>query len=59
MAHQISTETCVACGACVTECPEEAIFQKDPVYAIDPEKCIACGNCEAACPSGAISAGEA
>ncbi|MBK8479128.1 MAG: 4Fe-4S binding protein [Opitutaceae bacterium] len=55
MSYKITAESCVSCGACVAECPEGAIAEKDPVYAIDPAKCIDCGACESACPNGAIS----
>jgi len=47
------TEECLACGACIDNCPEEAISEGD-IYSIDPEKCTECGTCADACPSGAI-----
>jgi ferredoxin len=56
MSHVI-TESCVACGACVPECPVEAIKEGDPIYVIDPETCIDCGACADTCPSEAIVAG--
>lgn len=56
MAFVISEENCIACAACVEECPEGAIVAKDPVYAIIADKCIDCGTCESTCPNGAISA---
>jgi ferredoxin len=37
MAYVI-TDECVECGACVPECPEEAISEGEP-YVIDPELC--------------------
>lgn len=49
MAYKI-TEDCIACGACIPECPEEAIAEGDPVYTIDPEKCDECGSCADVCP---------
>lgn len=54
MAHKISEE-CIACGACIEECPVEAISEGDPYYTIDPEKCTDCGACVDVCPVGAIS----
>jgi NAD-dependent dihydropyrimidine dehydrogenase PreA subunit len=57
MAYIITADSCVACAACVDACPEGAIAEKDPVYAIDPAKCIDCGACESTCPNGAIAAG--
>ena len=47
MSHTI-TESCVACGACITECPVEAI---------KAETCIDCRACADTCPSEAIVAG--
>ncbi len=54
MAHKISAE-CVACGACISECPVDAISEGD-VYVIDADTCIDCGACVDACPTSAISA---
>lgn len=52
MAHKI-TDSCVACGACISECPTEAISEGD-IYKIDADKCTDCGTCVDACPSEAI-----
>ncbi|HHX14478.1 MAG TPA: 4Fe-4S binding protein [Clostridiales bacterium] len=49
MAYVID-DTCIACGACVTECPVEAIAEGDPIYTIDAENCIDCGACSTVCP---------
>jgi ferredoxin len=56
MAHKI-TEDCLACGACVDECPNEAISEGDDIYVIDPDLCDDCGTCVEACPSEAIIPG--
>ena len=56
MAFKISGD-CVACGACVGECPVEAITAGDPVYEINADSCIDCGVCVASCPSDAILEG--
>ena len=53
MAHKI-TDSCIACGACVSECPTEAIKEDTPIYVIDPDLCIDCGTCIPACPTEAI-----
>ena len=46
---------CVACGACVLECPRDAIVIRKGCYAvIDPERCIGCGKCRNICPAGCI-----
>lgn len=42
MAYKINDE-CIACGACESECPVEAISEGDGKYEIDAEKCISCG----------------
>ena len=53
MAHVI-TDTCLACGACLPECPVEAISEGDPKYIIDGDICTDCGACVAVCPADAI-----
>ncbi len=55
MAYKISDD-CIACGACVGECPVEAITEGDGKYVIDADKCIDCGSCADACPVGAPKA---
>ncbi len=56
MAYVI-TDECVECGACIPECPEEAISEGEP-YVIDPELCTDCGTCVEVCPTEAIIPGE-
>lgn len=55
MAYKI-TDACLGCGACVSECPAEAIKEDGDVYVIDPDLCVECGACEGACPVGAPQA---
>jgi ferredoxin len=55
MAHLI-TDECISCGACESECPEDAISEGDSQYEIDPKKCTDCGTCVEVCPSEAIKA---
>lgn len=49
------TEECINCGACVPECPNEAISEGDSIYVIDPECCTECVGfhekeaCQAVC----------
>jgi ferredoxin len=52
MPHKI-TDECILCGACLAECPEEAIEEGDPKYIVDPNKCTDCGNCAEVCPTEA------
>lgn len=54
MTHKISDE-CISCGACEPECPEEAIFEGEERFEIDPEKCTDCGTCIEFCAVEAIS----
>ena len=35
-------EGCIYCGNCFEECPNEAIYEGDDKYEIDPEKCTEC-----------------
>ena len=53
MAHKINDD-CVNCGACVSECPTEAIVEDGGKHTIDPGKCTDCGACVGSCPTEAI-----
>jgi ferredoxin len=54
MAYKIS-DACLKCGSCDSECPVEAISEKDNTRQIDADKCQDCGACAAVCPADAIS----
>jgi ferredoxin len=54
MAYKIS-DACSNCGACDSECPTEAISEKDGKRTIDASKCVDCGACQGTCPVEAIS----
>ena len=54
MAYQI-TDDCINCGACVAECPVDAISEGDDKYVIDADTCIDCGACVGTCPVEAIT----
>jgi ferredoxin len=49
------TDDCIACGACLTECPTESIAEGSP-YTIDAATCVECKGhydspqCAAVCP---------
>lgn len=51
---------CIACGACATACPPNAIQMEldlcdsSYVWKIDYGRCIFCGRCEEVCPVQAI-----
>lgn len=53
MAFKISTDICINCGACATECPSDAIYEEGGVFAIRSDECIDCGTCTDICPVGA------
>jgi ferredoxin len=36
------TEECINCDVCEPECPNEAIYQGEEIYEIDPYKCTEC-----------------
>ncbi len=38
----IITEECISCGACESECPNQAITEGETIYCIDPNKCTQC-----------------
>ena len=55
MAYKI-TDDCISCGACESECPNEAISEGETIYVIDPDKCTECvgyfesSKCAEVCP---------
>ena len=53
MAYTIG-DACIACGACISECPVDAIAEGD-VYTIDADACIDCGACTGVCSVDAIT----
>ena len=53
----IITDTCLNCGGCIDECPQDAIVDGDNERRmIIPEKCNDCGYCveDFFCPGFAI-----
>ncbi|MGH7546432.1 MAG: 4Fe-4S binding protein, partial [Gemmatimonadota bacterium] len=51
---RIDPAKCVACMACVRECPVEAVQVHEDRVEIAQESCIRCGLCVPACPHDAI-----
>ncbi len=56
----IITDECINCGACVSECPNEAISEGDEYFVIDASKCTECigwydePQCVEVCPVDSI-----
>ena len=54
------TDECINCDVCEPECPNEAIFQGEIIYEIDPLKCTECvghfdePQCVQVCPVACI-----
>jgi uncharacterized Fe-S center protein len=49
----VKADKCIACGACVRDCPVNAITL-GKVASIDSSKCIGCAHCISICPQAAI-----
>ena len=52
----VINDDCISCGACVPDCPVDAIVEDGGKYVINGN-CIDCGACVGSCPVDAISAG--
>ena len=54
------TDECINCDVCEPECPNEAIYQGEEIYVIDPNKCTECighfeePQCQEVCPVDCI-----
>lgn len=61
MAYKI-TDECISCGACESECKNEAISEGEDCYVIDADKCTECvgwfdtAQCAEVCPVDAAVA---
>ncbi|WP_225420114.1 indolepyruvate ferredoxin oxidoreductase subunit alpha [Methanohalophilus profundi] len=51
---EIDWKKCTACGACVNNCPAEAIHMDRGHAVIDDNKCILCYCCRELCPAEAV-----
>ena len=54
MAIKIDKNLCTGCYACVTVCPEAAIFVRDKKAEADNKLCVNCGMCQQECLEKAI-----
>lgn len=54
------TDECINCDVCEPVCPNEAIYEGDEIYVIDPDLCTECvghhevPQCVQICPVGCI-----
>ncbi|MDO5139546.1 MAG: 4Fe-4S binding protein [Oscillospiraceae bacterium] len=60
MAAKFNEDECIRCGACVDDCPFEALSLPDdsPTPVCDEDLCFTCGSCLEICPMGAITIEE-
>lgn len=54
---ELDQDACVACGACATSCPTDALTLDPTVasLAVTDADCIGCGACASVCPDDAIT----
>ena len=52
---KVDCEKCLACGGCISVCPQDALSWYGSRALVDDEKCISCAICIRICPVGAIS----
>jgi ferredoxin len=54
------TDECINCDVCEPECPNQAIYQGEEIYEIDPKRCTECvghfdePQCVQVCPVDCI-----
>jgi len=53
----IINDDCISCGACVSECPTNAISEGEGKYIISADECISCSACKDVCPVAAPQEG--
>jgi len=52
---KVDSKKCLACGGCISVCPQDAITWCANKAVVDDENCISCAICIRTCPVGAIS----
>lgn len=55
MTVAVDKTKCIGCGACVVECPVEAMDLIDGLAVVDPNKCEDHGKCVLVCPANALA----
>lgn len=51
----VNRDNCLACGGCISVCPQAAISWNGNKAHVDQDNCISCAICIKTCPIGAIS----
>ena len=52
---KVNEKLCLACGGCISVCPQDALEMCGGRAYVTEEKCISCAICISTCPVGAIS----
>ena len=53
--HQVNTDSCVGCGACIAVCPDRILSMVGERVKVSGDSCMQCRHCVAACPENAVS----
>jgi ferredoxin len=51
---KVDKEKCLACGGCISICPQDALYWCGDKASVDEENCSSCALCIRICPVGAI-----
>jgi pyruvate formate lyase activating enzyme len=51
----VKKEICLACGGCISVCPQDAILMISSKAVVNQEQCNSCSICVKTCPIGAIN----
>jgi len=51
----VDEKECLACGGCISVCPQDAVSMCGGRAFVTEDKCIFCGICIKTCPVGAIN----
>ena len=52
---KVDKKMCLACGGCISVCPQDAMLMCGGRAYVNEEDCISCAICIRTCPVGAIS----
>jgi ferredoxin len=52
---KVDEKNCLACGGCISVCPEDALSMFGRRAFVNKERCISCTICIRTCPVGAIN----